>query len=146
MPERINDFFVSDKYLGEPMIEKIIAEGTIPNDWRDPNNWEEDKFPFNRLIEPGKNDEYKRLIESISPELKWKEEMYPGRHHRAWQSFHLFQDYQTIINVGKESLITALVRFDQFLERTDTKEKLHDQKRNLQGEAKKFKLEYLQEN
>ncbi|MBS3093393.1 hypothetical protein J4456_02300 [Candidatus Pacearchaeota archaeon] len=120
MPEKAHDFFMSDRYLGEPLIQKIMKDELIPDTWYDPNDWEEHAFPFRHYNYNGpKSEEYKKIIDRISPGTFF-EDTFP-RFHRAWQSFHLYQDYPLITKVGQESLVIALARFDQFLERSDSK-------------------------
>lgn len=134
MPDIIGDFFRSDRYLGEPMIEKITKEDLIPDEWWNPDDWNEHKVPWIGLNED-KKAQYREVIEDIEGIAKWKYDPWPGENHIAYQSFHLYQDFTIIRDIAQESVVKALIKFNQFLGRFDQKGKLNQIRRELNREG-----------
>ena len=124
MPEKVGDLFRGDKFLGEPMINKICIEDLVPEEF--------DEHRFTNILAEEKAQEYAELLEQICGENILNLGIYFGhKDHRAYQSFHLFSPLFPIRDIAQEAVVKALARFDQFIARFDTAEKLKDSRQNL---------------
>lgn len=131
VPSNVRDFFRADRYLGEPMIDKCACEGAIPDEF--------DEQKVNTVYAFREREERElidRIVEHINPKLQQIGELrlaWEDFGHHVYFSFHPWQVYRPVLEVGEESVIRAVRNFDKFLSRFDERKKL--QRRNLEIEG-----------
>ena len=119
IPHNVKEFLLQDKFLGEPMIDKCCGETPMP-EWFDEEKAIEVFESFK-----GDDEGYRLIssvIEGITPKLKQIGETKFGKRdlrHEHYLSFHPWQFYQTVIQVGEASVIAAIGNFDKILSMLD---------------------------
>lgn len=127
LPNNVKDFFRKDKFLGYPMIDKCCREDTLPEEFDETEV--NPVYAFN-----GEEIEtVDMIITGISPKLEQIGELrfsWEDFGHHPYFSFHPWQVYKPVVEVGEESIVKAIKNFDNFLSRFDQKRIL--QKRTLE--------------
>jgi len=130
LPSKVRDFFRTDRFLGEPMIDKCAREGTIPDKFDETNV--NPVYAF--------HGEERELIDSILEHINPRfEQIGESRFswedfgHRVYFSFHPWQVYKPVLGFGEESVVRAIRNFDQFLSRFDEKKKLNRRDLEIEG-------------
>jgi hypothetical protein len=137
LPLNVEDFFRSDRYIGEPLIDKCVCEGTIPDEFD-----EQKVNPVYAFREREEEELIDRIIEHINPRLKQiGESRLSWEHfgHHVYFSFHPWQVYKPILEVGEESIVRAIRNFDKLLSRFDEKKKLQKRILKVKG-AEEYKV------
>lgn len=127
MPDNVQEFFTRDKFLGEPMVDKCCRDGTLPEDY------DEDPVSSNHAIYDESGDILEAVLKTINPSFGVPAFSTERMGHRIYFSFHSWQLYKPVLEVGEESVVRAIRNFDTFLSRFDQTKQL--QRRELPLEA-----------
>lgn len=130
LPSNIKEFFKTDKYLGEPVIDKCVCDGTLPEDFD-----EEKVNPFYAFREGKERELINKIVSHINPRFEQIGELrfsWEDFGHHVYFSFHPWQVYKPVLEAGEESVIRAVRNFDECLSRFDNRKKL--QKKILEVE------------
>jgi hypothetical protein len=130
LPSNVSQFFTTDKFLGDPMIDKCCREGTLPEEF--------DEVVVNPVyaFRGEEREIIDRIIERISPNLqKIGESRFAWEDfgHQVYFSFHPWQTYKPVLEAGEESVVRAVRNFDQFLSKFDERKKLQRRDLEIQG-------------
>ena len=135
LPSNVSAFFGTDRYLGGPMIDKCACEGAIPNEF------DEVKINPNYAFNGEERELIDRIIEHINPRLEQIGESrfsWEDFGHHVYFSFHPWQVYRPVLEIGEESIVRAVKNFDQFLSRFDERKKLQRRALEIEG-AQEYK-------
>ena len=130
LPHNVREFFRSDAFLGDAMIDKCCREDTLPE--------ELDETEVNPIIafRGEERETVDRILAAISPRLGQIGESrlsWEDFGHQVYFSFHLWQSYKPVLEAGKESVFRAIRNFDRFLSRFDSKAVLKKRDLEIQG-------------
>ncbi|MBI2632243.1 hypothetical protein HYW75_04525 [Candidatus Pacearchaeota archaeon] len=121
LPSSVQEFFRRDKFLGDPLINKCAREGTILEEFDEV------------LVNPtyAFSGEQRELIdgilEHINPRLEKIGESrlsWEDYGHAVYFSFHPWQEYKPILEIGQESIMNSVLNFDKFLSHFDQRKTL----------------------
>ena len=136
LPSNVRSFFIADKYLGEPMIDKCACEGAIPDEFD-----ELKAYPVYAFEKREEREIIDRILEHINPKLeKIGESRFSWEDfgHHVYFSFHPWQVYKPVLEAGEESIVRAVRNFDQFLSRFDERKLLQRRDLEIKG-AQEYK-------
>lgn len=121
LPENIAKFFASDRFLGDPSIDKCCREETLPEDY------DEEIANLGCLSLHAEQDSIEKIDKIILPyfikkpfvnKSCWEEKNFL---ERTYISFHRWPFYPEVLEKGAESIKKAFENFDILLGKFDTK-------------------------
>lgn len=130
LPPNVRDFFRTDRYLGTPMINKCACEGTIPDEF------DEVEVNTGYAFDGEERELIDGIIGHINPRLEHIGETrfsWEDFGHHVYFSFHPWQIYRPVLEVGEEAIVRAIRNFDQVLSRFDGNKTLQQRVLRVEG-------------
>ncbi len=117
LPPEVAAFFRQDSFLGDPMIDKCCRDGTLPEDY-------DEVLVNSRYVESSDEGRFlTQIINSVNPAFAKDQEPRnnPKFGQKVYFSFHLWQVYKPVTEVGEESIVRAITNFDRVLSQFDNR-------------------------
>lgn len=117
LPEVVTQAFAEDEFSGDHLIEKCIRDKTLPK------NFDEVKVRLDLLRLGGDLESLGRALSLVNPAYSSiaDEHGFPNwralPEHRVYFSFHPWPWYNIVTQIGEQSIMKALIHFDNALER-----------------------------
>ncbi len=126
LPRSVMDFFDRDEFLGEPLIEKCLRQGTLPADFD-----EEKADPYYAFHMEEPRELVDAILAKICPEagdagsqVAYKvglaEALGISTKHYPYVSFHSWWQFRDIIQIAQDSLVASVANLDAVLAHYDT--------------------------